>query len=83
MEFSPEQLEDLWDEVSSDLSAVLQGRADLPHDVTPFDAASEVDEDQQRSVTIACHINHYGSSFYDTVKTLNIQPPKLLKGHNF
>ena len=43
-----QQLEDLWDDVSTDLSAIFQGRGDLPDDVTPFDAASEVDIQQQR-----------------------------------
>ncbi|CAH1773613.1 unnamed protein product [Owenia fusiformis] len=47
-EFSPEQLDDMWDEVSSDLSAIFQGRGNIPEDVTPFDAASEEDIDQQR-----------------------------------
>lgn len=43
-----EQLEDIWDEVGGDLSAIVQGRGEIPTDVTPFDAASEVDVDQQR-----------------------------------
>ncbi|XP_064594960.1 protein timeless homolog [Liolophura sinensis] len=47
-EVNPE-LEDLWDDVSSDLSALIQGRAEVPTDVTPFDAASEVEIDQQRA----------------------------------
>lgn len=45
---SREQLEEVWDSVSSDLSSVLQGRLTLPEDVTPFDAAANVDVDQQR-----------------------------------
>ncbi len=43
-----EELEDLWDTVSGDLSAIFQGRGELPTDVAPFDAASEVDVEQQR-----------------------------------
>ena len=45
---SEQDLEDLWDEVSSELSAIFQGRSEIPTDVTPFDAASEVDVDEQR-----------------------------------
>ncbi|KAL4229318.1 hypothetical protein ACF0H5_012360 [Mactra antiquata] len=48
IEPSEEDLNDLWDEISSELSAIFQGRKDLPDDVTPFDAASEIDVDQQR-----------------------------------
>ena len=47
-QYTPEQLEDMWDEVSGELSALFQGRGELPTDVSPFDAASEVDVDQQR-----------------------------------
>ncbi|XP_052803681.1 protein timeless homolog isoform X2 [Mya arenaria] len=49
VEPSQQELDDLWDEVSGELSAIFQGRADVPTDVTPFDAASEVDVDQQRA----------------------------------
>ena len=45
---SEQQLEDMWQEVSSELSALLQGREEVPQDIAPFDAASEVDVDQQR-----------------------------------
>ncbi|KAH3702538.1 hypothetical protein DPMN_077562, partial [Dreissena polymorpha] len=48
IEPSQQELEDLWDEISSDLSAIFQGRAEVPEGVTPFDAVSEVDVDQQR-----------------------------------
>lgn len=48
VEPSEQELEDLWDEISSELSAIFQGRSDIPEDVTPFDAASEIDVDQQR-----------------------------------
>ncbi|XP_053408285.1 protein timeless homolog isoform X2 [Mercenaria mercenaria] len=48
VEPSEQELEDLWDEISSELSAIFQGRSDIPDDVAPFDAASEIDVDQQR-----------------------------------
>ena len=48
---SDEQLEELWDTISSDLSAIFQGRGpSLPTDITPFDAASDVEIDQQKYV---------------------------------
>ncbi|KAL3836515.1 hypothetical protein ACJMK2_021941 [Sinanodonta woodiana] len=43
-----QEIEDLWDEVSSDLSAIFQGRTEVPQNVSPFDAASEVDINEQR-----------------------------------
>ncbi|KAL8620146.1 hypothetical protein ACOMHN_048090 [Nucella lapillus] len=43
-----EQLEDMWQEISSELSDLLQGRQEVPQGVAPFDAASEVEVDQQR-----------------------------------
>ncbi|KAK3595063.1 hypothetical protein CHS0354_043159 [Potamilus streckersoni] len=43
-----QEIEDLWDEVSSELSAIFQGRAEIPQNVSPFDAASEVDINEQR-----------------------------------
>ncbi|XP_063423277.1 protein timeless homolog isoform X3 [Mytilus trossulus] len=42
------ELDDKWDEVSEELSALFQGRGEIPTDISPFDAASEVQEDQQR-----------------------------------
>ena len=45
---TPEELEALWDTVSGELSAIFQARGELPENVAPFDAASEVDVDQQR-----------------------------------
>ncbi|XP_061179569.1 protein timeless homolog [Saccostrea echinata] len=45
---TPEELEDKWDDISGELSSLIQGRGELPADVSPFDAASEVDIDQQR-----------------------------------
>ena len=52
IEPSEQELDELWDEVSSELSAIFQGRSDVPGNVLPFDAASEVDVDQQRLVII-------------------------------
>ncbi|XP_022340668.2 protein timeless homolog [Crassostrea virginica] len=43
-----EELEDKWDDISGELSSLIQGRGELPTDVAPFDAASEVDIDHQR-----------------------------------
>ncbi|XP_071101341.1 protein timeless homolog [Haliotis cracherodii] len=54
LEPTPQELEDLWDEISSQLSSIFQGRDEVP-DVTPFDAASEVEVDQQR-VDAMCRI---------------------------
>ncbi|KAI0224465.1 hypothetical protein LSAT2_024533 [Lamellibrachia satsuma] len=48
---SEEELEELWDNVSSELSAIFQGRGEIPQEVTPFDAASEIDVDLQRGET--------------------------------
>ena len=53
---SEQELEELWDTVSSDLSSIFQGRGPaLPTDVTPFDAASDVDIDQQMYVHVGVH----------------------------
>ena len=48
VEPSQQELDDTWDDIAGELSAIFQGRADIPADVAPFDAASEVDVDQQR-----------------------------------
>ena len=34
--------------MSGDLSAILQGRGEIPTEILPFDAASDVDMEQQR-----------------------------------
>ncbi|KAL5009791.1 hypothetical protein ScPMuIL_012096 [Solemya velum] len=47
-ELTDEQLDDMWADTAGELSAIFQGRSDVPDDVTPFDAASEVEFDQQR-----------------------------------
>ncbi|XP_074652885.1 protein timeless homolog [Tubulanus polymorphus] len=51
-QYSEEELEEMWDNVSDELSAILQGRGDVPADVTPFDAASEQDMEQQKMQAI-------------------------------
>ena len=53
---SEEELEELWDNVSSELSAIFQGRGEIPQEVTPFDAASEIDVDLQRLVMFICFV---------------------------
>ncbi|KAK6175117.1 hypothetical protein SNE40_013642 [Patella caerulea] len=49
---SEQELEDMWDEISGQLSEIVQNRQEIPTDITPFDAASEVDVDQQRADTM-------------------------------
>ncbi|XP_050412859.1 protein timeless homolog [Patella vulgata] len=49
---SEQELEDMWDEISGELSEIVQNRKEIPTDITPFDAASEVDVDQQRAETM-------------------------------
>ncbi|XP_041372172.1 protein timeless homolog [Gigantopelta aegis] len=46
---SEQELEDSWDEISDELSALVQGHSEIPADISPFDAASEVEDDQQRA----------------------------------
>lgn len=41
-------VEGLWDETSGQLSAVLERGANIPIDVVPFDAASDVPIDEQK-----------------------------------
>ncbi|XP_064643894.1 protein timeless homolog [Lineus longissimus] len=48
-QYTEEELESMWDSVSSELSGILQGRGEMPDDVAPFDAASEVEIEQQRA----------------------------------
>ncbi|GFS11673.1 timeless-like protein [Elysia marginata] len=44
-----EELETIWSEnISDQVTACLQGREDVPENMAPFDAASEMDMDQQR-----------------------------------
>ncbi|XP_029654177.1 protein timeless homolog [Octopus sinensis] len=51
-QLSEEELLNLWDDVSSEVSAVLSGENEMSEGVLPFDAASEVDIDQQRADTM-------------------------------
>nr|XP_058960155.1 protein timeless homolog [Pocillopora verrucosa] len=47
---TPEESEEKWQELASDLSATLQGHAgDIPDSVVPFDAASEIPVDEQKT----------------------------------
>ncbi len=49
VDLTEEELSTLWDSgVSEQLTAVLEGRVDLPQDVQPFDASLDVDLDNQR-----------------------------------
>lgn len=42
------ELNESWDTVAGDLSAMLQEREDIPQNVIPFDAASEQPVEEQR-----------------------------------
>jgi len=44
-----EDREAVWDEISDEVSALLQGHHELPDTAVPFDAASSISIDQQRS----------------------------------
>ena len=44
-----EEREAVWDEISDDVSALLQGQRELPVSAMPFDAASTITIEQQRS----------------------------------
>jgi len=43
-----EAREAVWDEISDEVSALLQGERELPESAVPFDAASSVSMEQQR-----------------------------------
>jgi hypothetical protein len=43
-----EQRAAAWDEISDNLSGLLQGEGDIPAGAVPFDAASSIAMDQQR-----------------------------------
>ncbi|XP_068743306.1 protein timeless homolog [Montipora capricornis] len=48
--WTPEETEQKWQDLASDLSAVLQGHAgDIPESIVPFDAASEIPVDEQKT----------------------------------
>lgn len=47
-----EEIEQKWQDLASDLSALLQGHGgEIPESVVPFDAASEIPVDEQKWVT--------------------------------
>jgi len=43
-----EERDAVWDEISDEVSALLQGQRELPDSAMPFDAASTVTIEQQR-----------------------------------
>ena len=43
-----EDREAVWDEISDEVSALLQGERELPGSPAPFDAASSISIEQQR-----------------------------------
>ncbi|XP_069509796.1 protein timeless homolog isoform X2 [Ambystoma mexicanum] len=46
---TPEQLEEIWQSLSVELSNCAKGLVNLPEDVMPFDAASEIPVEDQRA----------------------------------
>lgn len=46
---TPEQLEEIWQSLSVELSNCAQGLVSLPEEVMPFDAASEIPVEEQRA----------------------------------
>lgn len=46
---SPEELEEIWKTLSERLSSCAMGAENLPEEVVPFDAASEIPVEEQRS----------------------------------
>lgn len=67
-----EEIEQKWQELASDLSAILQGHAgEIPESAIPFDAASEVPVDEQKWVTgeerhLMTHFHSYISLYWDS-----------------
>lgn len=55
-----EERDAVWDEISDEVSALLQGQRELPDSAMPFDAASTVTIEQQRYV---CPPSFCGSDF--------------------
>nr|AUI80375.1 timeless 2 [Euphausia superba] len=51
LEPTEEELHGQWNEMSSELSAIIQGEADLPETV-PFDAVSDQTEDEQKEISM-------------------------------
>ncbi|KAJ8036132.1 Protein timeless-like [Holothuria leucospilota] len=58
------ELNESWDNIAGDLSAMLQGREDIPENVVPFDAASEQPVEEQRADTMVRiqHCLHNGQA---------------------
>ena len=50
MNLTPEEIDAKWQDLTSELSALLQGHggADVPESTIPFDAASDVPVEEQR-----------------------------------
>ncbi|XP_045117033.1 protein timeless homolog [Portunus trituberculatus] len=58
MAFTPTQLQELWDEVSGEVAAVVQGSPDTLPDMVPFDALSEESEEVQKETAMR-RISHH------------------------
>ena len=60
--------------MSGDLSAIFQGRGTIPEDVVPFDAASEMEEAQQRfdfyGVALSCYLSKLQQGLFKNYVTL-------------
>jgi len=54
-----EEREAVWDEISDEVSSLLQGERDLPASAVPFDAASSISMEQQRSHFTSFHCVYY------------------------
>lgn len=48
VDLSEEQLGEIWECFSSDISSAIRGQIELPSDIIPFDAASDIPIDEQR-----------------------------------
>ncbi|KAK8723590.1 hypothetical protein OTU49_011453 [Cherax quadricarinatus] len=51
-ELTEEKLQDLWDQISSELSAIVQGEAGELPDTVPFDTLSEQPEEEQKELAM-------------------------------
>ncbi|XP_073235962.1 protein timeless homolog [Porites lutea] len=52
--WTPEEIDQMWQDLASDLSAMLQGHTgDIPESVAPFDAASEIPVDEQKTSALS------------------------------
>ena len=50
--FSQAELEEKWDDVAGSLSEILQDLEEIDEDVSPFDAAADLSEEEQRYRTL-------------------------------